>query len=342
MRVLMAALALVFAGACGGGEHDRLHLLVTSGFTDQIFVVDARDGRLVDSVSVDRRPGDRDEPHAVAVAPDGRHWYATVSHGEPTLWKFDARDHRLVGRLALPLRGAGRVRISPDGSLAAVPDYWRAGGAAAGEVALVATHDLTIKGVVQVCGVPHDAAFSPDGRHLAVACSASGDVAFVDVPGLGVVERVSLAPAGAAHARPARPMNVAWSGDGERLYVTLMGADVVAELPKPSAPGAVRYHPGTAAPTQIETSGGLLVVADRSRNTVSLLDPEAGEVVTAPVPGDHPHGVAVAAGGGTAFVTWEGDPRTPGGVLALDVETGRVLWSRPLGIYTLGVAVLSR
>jgi len=39
-------------------------------------------------------------------------------------------------------------------------------------------------------------------------------------------------------------------------------------------------------------------------------------------------------------VTYEGDTRTLGGVVAIDVDTGEILWRTEVGSFTLGVAVL--
>ena len=75
---------IILTIACSPVPGQRL--LVTSGFTDQIFVLDALTGRVTDSLSLDRRPGERDEPHSVAVSPDGSHFYACL------LYTSDAAD----------------------------------------------------------------------------------------------------------------------------------------------------------------------------------------------------------------------------------------------------------
>jgi hypothetical protein len=135
-RAVLAGLPLLLAvGSCDAPPHDRGRLLVTSGFTDQVFVLDAATGAVLDSLSLDRRPGERDEPHGVAVAPDGRLWYATLSHGEatpgwdpgggPGLLALRARRARPRRRGAHGgshgggrtggVRGAPRCRVQPFG-----------------------------------------------------------------------------------------------------------------------------------------------------------------------------------------------------------------------------------
>ena len=124
---MVAALLAAAVVACGGEGDGEGRVYLGSGMTDRVFVLDARDGHVVDTLPLDPRRGETDEPHGLAVAPDGRHWYATLSHGEPTLWKFESDGDRLVGRLRLGVPGAARIGITPDGARAFIPDYWRTG-----------------------------------------------------------------------------------------------------------------------------------------------------------------------------------------------------------------------
>ena len=176
--------------ACSPVPAERL--LVTSGFTDQIFVLDARTGRVTDSLSLDRRPGERDEPHSVTVSPDGSHFYATLSHGEPSFWKYESDGLRLVGRLTLPANGASRVRLSPDGSLAAIPDYWLSGGGVKSRVAFVRTDDLTVLANPKLCPAPHDAVFSPSGDRVAVICPLSDELVIIKTDGFVEINRAKI------------------------------------------------------------------------------------------------------------------------------------------------------
>jgi len=342
----LAALALfalvVWSGMACSLDTDSARppdrLLVTSGFTDQVFVVDAATGAVLDSLSVDRRPGERDEPHGVAVAPDGRHWYVTLGHGEPTLWKYETDGNRLVGRLTLPTTGASRARISPDGSLAAVPDYWRAGGREASQVAIVRTLDLTVVAAPEVCAAPHDAVFSPSGDRIVVTCSQGDGVVILDAESWEVSARHALTDDAGSSVRP---MNAVWTADGHRVLVSLMGRASIMDLDLST--GDRTEIPCGAGPAQLELSpdGTWLVVANRGAASVSLIRLESGETVTVDIPGGHPHGVAFGNDPDVAYVTYEGDVNTPGGVVALDIPSGSILWHTPLGVFTLGVAFLA-
>jgi len=336
-RGLHRLLPLAFILAACQPAADPGRLLVTSGFTDQVFVLDATTGELLDSLSLDRRPGELDEPHGVAVAGDGRHWYATLAHGEPTLWKYETDGNHLVGRVSLPTTGASRVRLSPDGELAAVPDYWRAGGGDVSKVAIVRTEDLMVVATPDVCAAPHDAVFSPSGDRIAVTCSLGDGVVILDVETLEVRARHALTDEPGSGIRP---MNAAWRADGRRLFVSLMGRGSVADLDVST--GEWTETSSGARPAQLELSpdGAWLLVANRGAASVSLVAQSDGRTVTVEVPGAHPHGVAFGRTSDVAYVTYEGAVDTPGGVVAVDVLSGSILWHVPLGVFTLGVAFL--
>jgi DNA-binding beta-propeller fold protein YncE len=346
-RLAAATLAAALFTACSDTSSDRL--LVTSGFTDQIFVLDTESGRVLDSLSLDRRPGERDEPHGIAVSSDGRYFYATLAHGEPSLWKYEVEGLRLVGRVTLPTYGASRVRLSPDGSIAAIPDYWLSGGGDVSRVAFVRTHDLAILVTPEVCAAPHDAAFSEDGRWIAVPCTLGDEVVLLDGSDFSERARFSVGDPGDRGASPAagaadlgrmsaRPLNAAWTTPSE-FVVTLQGTGGLSTLD--TTRGVIGFGFAADRPAQVTVSQttGALAIANRGEGTVTLsLDGSSVKKVS--IEGAHPHGVAFGEHANVVYVTFEGDTRTRGGVVAIDVATAAVLWRTEVGVFTLGVAYL--
>ena len=336
---------LLLAAACGGSpdrpNDDVPRLYVTSGFTDEVHVLDARDGTTLRTISLDRRRTETDEPHGVTVSPDGRHWYATLAHGHPTLWKYETDGDRLVGRLQLDIPGAARVELTPDGGRAFVPDYWRGGLGEESRVAVVDVHDLTVATMPAVCPAPHHAAVDPGGSRVAVTCTLSDEIVLLDAGSAETLARFPAGPErGTAGTPRYRPMNAAWSADGGRFYVTMAGTGDVRAFSRTGVPeGAVAVGKG---PAQIAASsdGRVLVVANRRGGSVSVLDAaalvESRRVELAGAA--FPHGVALDPAGETAYVTWEGRVGKPGGVAALSVGSGEILWRREAGVLTLGVA----
>lgn len=346
-RTALRALAALLLGTlpvlpgCGDAPVGRLYL--GSGLTDQVFVLDPRNGALLDTLTLDARPGEMDEPHGLAVAPDGRHWYATLSHGEPTLWKFESAGDRLVGRLALGVPGAARIGITPDGSRAFIPDYWRTGQGAPSSVAVVELEDLRLVATPTLCPAPHDAEVDPEGIRVAVTCSLGDEVVVLDAHSLDVLARFPTREDPGPPGNPLdKPLNVVWSGDGSRLFVSLtLGGAVAAFTPQGQPLGRVAVGGG---PTQLarRSRDGALVVVNRGDGSLSVVDgtslTELSRIPLEAAP--FPHGVALNHDGRIAYVSYEGTVEGPGGAVAVELDSGRVLWRTSAGSYTLGVALL--
>ena len=328
------------AGCTDGRTTDRLY--VTSGFTDEVWILDAASGRQLDVRSVDRRRGETDEPHGVAVSPDAAHWYVTVSHGSPTLWKYESEGDRLVGRVDLEARGAARVGITPDGALGFVPDYLRDPDGSSGEIVVVRLSDLSILARAELCAAPHHAAPDPTGQWVAVTCAWGDEIVLVDAATLEPSTRFAVGDDPGPAGRPRhRPMNAVWGPGGDRLYVTLMGSDQVRVFDRT---GSLIDAVGVGtAPAQLDRFDSTIVVANRGDLSISVLDTEPRLQLRRRIelPGaDHPHGVTMDGTGSVAYVAYEGTTETSGGVIAVDLDTGRELWRTELGSYVLGIARL--
>jgi DNA-binding beta-propeller fold protein YncE len=325
----VAALFAASLASCGGADDGEGRVYLGSGMTDRVFVLDARDGQVLDTLPLDPRRGETDEPHGLAVAPDGRHWYATLSHGEPTLWKFESDGDRLVGRLRLGVPGAARIGITPDGARAFIPDYWRTGQGAPSQVS------------VTICPAPHDAVVHPAGRLVGITCSLSDEVVVLDGVTLEIVSRFPVdAQTGPAGQPRLKPLNLVWIRDGDALLVTLASAhEVRAFSTEGRTEGSV---PVGEMPTQVALTpgGSAAVVVNRMGGSLSLVDvPTLTERARIPLPdAPNPHGVALRPDGRVAFVSFEGTVESAGGAVAVDLETGDVLWRTEAGSYTLGIA----
>jgi DNA-binding beta-propeller fold protein YncE len=343
------------AGACGRQDAGlpaeasphAARLYVTSGLTDQVMRLDPQTGAVVSTFDLDMRRDEVDEPHGVTISPDGRHWYVTLAHGNPTLWKFELPDDRLVGRLRLGSKGAARVGVTPDGRLAFVPDYDRAGAGAVSEVMVVRTEDLHLVGRVDVCPAPHDAEVSPDGSLVGVTCSLSDEIVFLDPGTLDVVHRFFAGPEPGLPGEPRyKPLNLVWSPDGRFVHVTLSAAALIRTF---SVEGdTVAEVPVGEGPAQLASAddGRLLVIANRLDRTASVVEvsfspdgvPRLEERRRLQLDLPYPHGVALTPDGGRAFLTYEGEPGRAAGVVAVSTSDGVVSWVVEVGAYLLGAA----
>jgi YVTN family beta-propeller protein len=351
--VALAALAALLAGCSSDSSQPNgprspnpvagERLYVTSGFTDEVLRIDPSDGSVVSRIPTERRRDEVDEPHAVAVSPDGRHWYVSVAHGEPTLWKFEMDGDRLVGRVTLPTAGAARIGITPDGSRAFVPDYDRSRPAVPSRIAVVELADLSVIATPVVCGGPHHAEVDPGGHLVAVACSLSDEIVLLDAGTLEERGRFFAGPEAGPPGQPAlKPLNLDWSPDGRTIWVGLhLAGSVRAFRVDGEIIGTVVVgnRPAQIAHT---SDGGTLVVANRGDASLSLVDTGSLiETATIPLGAEHPHGIALDASGKRAFVSCEGTPQTSGHAVAVDLESESVLWSIEAGAYTLGAAYVS-
>ncbi len=334
--VVVLAVAIAPFTSCSA-EHTEGFVLVTSGATDQVFMLRAETGVVEDSIVLDPRRGEVDEPHGIAATSDHAHWYVTVSHGEPTLWKFETAGNRLVGRVPLAMSGASRIGVTTDGKVAYIPDYYRDDVEVLGEVTAMELHSLTTIAKKIVCAAPHDAQPAPNGVLVAVACSASDEVVFLDPRTLATMHTVKIV----GHNN-GRPLNLVWAPDAESVYVTLNQARAVVQVsPTGGVLGTVAVGPGPAQ-LAMAPAGNLLVTANRLDGSASLVATDSlVEIARIPLGVSHPHGVTISQDGRLAFITYEGDTDTQGGVVAIDMTQKTVHWRRDVGTYTLGVTYIT-
>jgi DNA-binding beta-propeller fold protein YncE len=304
-----------------------------------VFQLDAASGTVVETFSLDVRRAETDEPHALERDPRGRFWYVSVAHGDPTLWKYEVGSNRLVGRVALGTAGAGRIGITPDGARAFIPDYYRSGGALRSEVAVVRLETLEVVDRLTICVAPHDAKVDPSGSLVAIACSKSDEIVVLDAATLEERQRFSVAADPGDPGFPRyRPLNLVWSPAGDRLYVALHETGEVRAF---TGEGVLRDQVSVGAgPAQLAISedGRLLATANRGDGSMSIVAlPELAERARVPLGVAHPHGVTLSPDGRQAFVTYEGDTSTPGGVVAVDMARHEVVWETEAGAFNLGI-----
>lgn len=315
---------------------DRIY--VTSGLTDEIIAINPQSGEILERFAVDVRRMDIDEPHGIAESPDRNFLYVTLAHGEPALWKLALPSHEVVSRTVLGLRGAARVGISPDGRRAFVPDYDRARAGRATELAVIDTENASVIEILRLCSAPHHAEVSASGRYVAVTCSMSDEIVVLD--GETLVEQhrffVDSAP-GPPGAPVYKPLNLTWSSD-DRIYVGLHNAAAVAAFTVAGRrTGFVQVGDGPAHLTTTSDERWL-IVPNRNSASVSVVSiPDMSERSRFDLDVRHPRGAAVSPNDSVAFISFEGDTRTPGGVLALDLIAGTTKWRVDLATYALGV-----
>jgi YVTN family beta-propeller protein len=350
---LVPLVSLMAAMACTGDERavgpdgdapssEEAALFVTVAVSDEVLRLDPGTGALVSRIPLDPRPSESDEPHGVAVSPAGDYWYATLAHGDPTLSKFERAGDRLVGRGSLRAAGAARVELDRDGEIAYVADYDRSRPGEDGEILAIATRDLEVTARMRVCPGPHHALPDRVTGRVAVACSLGDEIVILGGEGLDEIRRFPVdAEPGAPGAPAFKPLNLAWSPDGQRLYAALHLADRVRVFdPEGQSIGEV-VTGSRPAQLALSADGATLVSANRGDGTISIIDTGTlTERWRVELGAEHPHGIALDGAGSTAFVTCEGTTGLPGRTVAVRLggDEPEVAWSVETGPVPLGVA----
>ena len=179
-----------------GTGQNRTHMISVSRDLNRIVTsnVSAATMSLIDKVTrpTPRGPQDDWEQTVVPVGkgaegfdvtPDGRQiWAANAQDG--TVSVLDAADKKVVDTLSVNVRGANRLKFTPDGALALVSTL---GGP---ELVIV---DAKTRREVKRLAIGRGAAgiqMQPDGARAYVACTPDDSVAVVDLKTLEVVGRI--------------------------------------------------------------------------------------------------------------------------------------------------------
>jgi DNA-binding beta-propeller fold protein YncE len=303
-------------------------------------------------------PGGGSGPHGVhgAGTADGR-----------TL-KIDLDTLRTVAATRVD-RNPGDVRLSPDGATLVLShfDLVRvAETAAAGiergpetfsRLALVDATTLVRSRMVPMCAAPHGVAFTSDGQTLVSSC-LSDEAAVVDIAGAlrgdddaSLVTVVPLLDAPGPAQRPAcGPYAITVSATNQTAWVScyssgeLVAVDVAARTR-----GATLALPGLAVFGDVSEGGDLLAIATQDTDGVMLFDIGAGDVLTVrrflaftPDVCGLPHTALFLDSDTRLAVVCEGDKRSPGRVIAVDVTSGEVIGGVDVGIFPDDVALQVR
>jgi DNA-binding beta-propeller fold protein YncE len=172
-----------------------------------------------------------------------------------------------------------------------LPRQWAASVA----LILVVSLSYSSNSIGQTYRSPADAAFSPDGKSLAVSDSTAHKAVFFNVADRSISREIDL---------QGKPSGLDWAGDGKKIWVAETDNATVAEIDAGSGE-ILRRLKVRLRPYGIEAAekAGLLIVANTDFNTVSLLDLGSGELA-AEIPAVHrPFEIAVTPDESVALVT---------------------------------------
>jgi YVTN family beta-propeller protein len=290
-------------------------------FGKGVSVVDTSTNAVVATVPVGGFPRD------VAINPSGSRAYvaATVSDAVSVI---DTATNSVLATVPVGVSPSA-VAVSPDGARAYVANL------SSDNVSVIDTSSNTVATTISVGVGPTGLAITPDGKFAYVANQDDDSVSVVELATNAVVKTISVGD---------QPRDLAISPNGSLVYVSnwldssvseiSTATNAVTETIAVDWPGAVAFAP----------SGSLAYIADEQEpepgpggyaESVSIVDVAARAVTGSVSVGTFPQGVAVAPGGGRAYVA-NGNSNS---VSVIDTTSNSVVGTVPVGTFPTDVAV---
>lgn len=261
-------------------------------------------------------------------------------------------------------KNPGDIRLSPAGDLLVMShfDQLRIIDAARQDVfsgpdvdarlALLDPVTLERRQMLPLCPAPHGIAFSSDGRQIVSSC-LSDEAAVVDVAAAlagspDAVRRVTLLDEpGTAAAPRCGPYAVTMAANNQTAWVSCYSSgDLVAVDTATATRGATLALPGLAVFGDVNDAGDRLAIATQDTDGIVIFDIDESNGLRLrsfrPVTPDVctlPHTVLFLDDDAHLAVVCEGNKRTAGTVIAVDVEGGAVLGSVAVGLFPDDVAL---
>jgi DNA-binding beta-propeller fold protein YncE len=314
-------------------------------------------------------PIDIDGPHGIVVARNQQFYYVSLAHGRPfgSVWKYSAKDDRVVGRVRLGLFPA-TMDLNADGSLLYVVNFNLHGDMVPSSVSVVATEPMLEVARIQTCAMPHGSRLNPQGTKHYSACMMDDLLVEIDTQKLKVSRHflltkgremgmkgapVSANPksadgmkgemkhegnmdSGGHGMEPPKPGDVScsptWaqpSVTGSSIFVACNKSDEIVEIDANSWKVTRRIPARPGVYNLAVTKDGTRLLATNKRDqSVSVVDLKTGrELARLPTRRSVLHGVVVSPDDRYAFVSVEGVGAEPGTVEIIDLATLKIVAS---------------
>jgi DNA-binding beta-propeller fold protein YncE len=171
------------------------YVYVTAESEDEVSLIkfDGKKAETIKTIPVGVWPAENEGPHGITVAPDGKHWYLSLAHGNPygTLYKFATETDEVVGKVQLGLFPAS-MQISPATGLLYCVNFNLHGDMVPSSVSVVDVESMTELTQITTGAMPHGSRISSDGlKHYSVAMM-SGELFEIDALNLKVSHTLDL------------------------------------------------------------------------------------------------------------------------------------------------------
>jgi len=274
---LTTALTLMIAGGFAAlpasAQETAERVYIANEYNADISVIDPTSDEVIATIPISERPGDV-RPRGMAVSPDGRTIYVSVSDFNPQL---EAPEDKIVAidvlsnEIINEFRAGGnpeRLDVTPDGT-----QIW----ASLEATAQAAGYDIETgrrTAVVRVGVEAEGVAISPDARWVYVTAEATHTVTVIDREAGQAIKHIIVGN---------RPRVVEFSQDGTRAYVTAEIGGTVSVIDTSDHTVIDTINLGLdSRPVEIAVApaGDRLYVAGGGTSAVYVIDTATNEVST--------------------------------------------------------------
>ena len=331
-------------------SEDEVHLIHFSGETEQ--------AEIAETIVVGRYPTEIDGPHGVAVAPDGKHWFVSIAHGNPygMLAKYTTDTNELVGTVELGMFPA-TMEISDRTGLLYVVNFNLHGDMIPSTVSVVEPEDMIRFDDIPTGIMPHGSRISPDGKKQYHVSMMTDELIEINAERMEVSRRLKLSKSGSGgmdmemssedhSGMDHSSMDHSSMNHGEMIhkpvekptwadphptkplvYVAANGSNELLEIDIQKWQITRRFETGKA-PYNLEVSpdGKLVVVSYKGEGSTGIWDIESGkELAKLANTRRVSHGVAITPDNKYAFISVEGIGGEPGSVDVINLSTLKVV-----------------
>ncbi|MDF9796100.1 DNA-binding beta-propeller fold protein YncE [Catalinimonas alkaloidigena] len=352
------------------------YVYVAAESEDEVALIkfDGEKAETIKRIPVGVWPAEIEGPHGMTVAPDGKHWYLSMAHGNPFgyLYKFETGSDEKVGETTLGLFPAS-MQISPANGLLFVVNFNLHGDMVPSTISVVDPETMSELKQVTVGTMPHGSRITPDGMHQYSVGMMSGELFEINTMTLEVSRILKLDTNEAidpemedAHAiheghnmsdnntmatmsdmaamehqhSPTKPTWVMPHPTKPLAYVAGNGSDEILEVDLDAWKIVDRFKGGKGPYNlDITPDGSKLVVSYKSDGSTGVWDlRKKKEIARIENLRKVTHGVAMSPDSRYAFVSVEGIGGEPGTMEVIDLKKGRRVAYAELGKQAGGIA----
>ena len=361
---LIVSLLLTYSSADGQRLPEKDYLFyVLSESADKITLIrfGPKGARVERSVDTGSMPTDIDGPHGIAISPDKKFYYVSLSNGRPfgSVWKYSVENDAVLSRVQLGYFPA-TMDLSKDGQFLYVVNFNLHGDMVPSSVSVVATGPMMEVARIATCTMPHGSRFNAQGTKHYSACMMDDTLVEIDTSTLKVSRHFMLTRgremgmAGAPSASPITPpknsehkhnntgghgMDPPKPGDdrcsptwaqpsieGSSVFVACNNSNEIVEVDAATWKVKRRMPAGDGVYNLAVAKNGRLIATNKRDQSVSVFDLSTGrEVSRLKTKRKVLHGVVVSPDDRYAFVSVEGVGSEPGTVEIIDLEALKIV-----------------